>query len=311
MLETLPVSYRTLPTRKTEAVCVLTHGQDQWATALASFILAKQAGFDMRFTTADAAIPEGDVYLLPCMCGLSAIHRPAWNEIIRRVQQDGATLYLSAYDALLPDMASYAGLEVQQRRPWTASPEVSFCDGASEKLTFPPEQRFSASHREGGVTSFARPFKFVTRACGADVLAVDEDATPMFTRHRLGRGEVFVLNFGMEMVLTINPGSFEAGACDYARFYRMIAAEALKGRVLRKPDNCPALGLTEHRAQGDKVLCVGINHSPQRLVTVLEVDNKVKQITPMVGAAAEGAKGLAINLEPFDGFVIEANISPG
>ena len=120
MLAALPESYRKLPERKTEAVCVLTHGQDQWATALASFILAKQAGFDVRFATTEGPIPEGQIYLLPCMCGLSAIHRPVWSEIIRRVEQDGATLYLSAYDALLPDMSLYAGLEVQQRQPWSA-----------------------------------------------------------------------------------------------------------------------------------------------------------------------------------------------
>ena len=186
---------------------------------------------------------------------------------------------------------------------------MSFCDDEVQELTFPSEQRFSASHREGGVSDSSRPFRFITRVCGAEVLAVDQDNVPMFSRYRLGRGQVFVLNFGMEMVLTINPGAFEVGADDYARFYRLFAAEALQGRLLRKADHCRALALTEHRVENNKVVCVGTNHSTQRLATVLDVNNQVRRIKPRIGGVSERDNGLEIDIEPFDGFVIEVDVA--
>ncbi|MDZ7615310.1 MAG: hypothetical protein U5K51_17635 [Flavobacteriaceae bacterium] len=41
--------FKTLPARKTEAVCILTEGQDTWSVAYSTFVLAKQAGFDFKF----------------------------------------------------------------------------------------------------------------------------------------------------------------------------------------------------------------------------------------------------------------------
>ena len=56
-LEKLPQS---LPPRITEAVCILSHGQEQWGIAYASFILAKQAGFDEAvFLREDGTVAEG------------------------------------------------------------------------------------------------------------------------------------------------------------------------------------------------------------------------------------------------------------
>jgi hypothetical protein len=58
-----------LPARQTDAVCILSEGQDQWAIAYASFILAKQAGFDLTFRYADQPLKDASLYLLPSISG--------------------------------------------------------------------------------------------------------------------------------------------------------------------------------------------------------------------------------------------------
>ncbi len=62
-LDSLP--FEKLPPRKTDAVCILTYDQDHWKTALASFFLAKQAGFEIRFASASASLPDSGFYVMP------------------------------------------------------------------------------------------------------------------------------------------------------------------------------------------------------------------------------------------------------
>lgn len=71
-MDSLP--FESLPSRKKEAVCILTDGQDQWGVAYSSFILAKQAGFDIEFQHGSQSIKDAPLYILPSINGWT--HQP-------------------------------------------------------------------------------------------------------------------------------------------------------------------------------------------------------------------------------------------
>ena len=62
-VEKLP--FDVLPGRIVDAVCILNPRQDSWAVAYGAFILARQAGVDLKFAWVDGPIPEARAYLLP------------------------------------------------------------------------------------------------------------------------------------------------------------------------------------------------------------------------------------------------------
>ena len=67
----------------------------QWGAAYSSFILAKQAGFDLEFQYSDQPLKPSNLYLMPSVNGMSAISRRRWLELLDKVHS-GATLLLIA-----------------------------------------------------------------------------------------------------------------------------------------------------------------------------------------------------------------------
>ena len=101
MLASLPQEYRNLPPHNKQAVCVLSGDQDHWPIAFASFILAKQAGFTIRFISPEDEIPSCSLYLLPSLTGISSLSQSRWKTLTEQIYNNGGVLYLSINDALL------------------------------------------------------------------------------------------------------------------------------------------------------------------------------------------------------------------
>ncbi len=108
-LDSLP--FESLPQRRKEAVCILTDGQDQWGVAYSSFILAKQAGFDIEFQHGNQPIKDAPLYILPSIKGLTLINRRDWLGILDKVKE-GAILYVSFDQGFLSHFLEPAGIEV-------------------------------------------------------------------------------------------------------------------------------------------------------------------------------------------------------
>src|SRR2546430_869116 len=80
MLAGLP--FEKLAPRLTEAVCLVSPDQDQWAVAQSAFTLAKLAGADMNFQWSNDPLRAADVYLLPSISGTKPILRRRWLELL-------------------------------------------------------------------------------------------------------------------------------------------------------------------------------------------------------------------------------------
>lgn len=244
-LDKLP--FKTLPPRKTEAVCLLTNGQDTWGVAYSSFILAKQAGLDFQFRKAGQELPDAPLYLLPSLKGIEPLHKDYWFRLLAKVKA-GATLYLSLDDAYLPTFNGPLDVEVATNSKRPASlPFAAKLLGDSLKF-------LAASER-----------KLVLNPKQATVLAKEKDGNPVFLKASYGKGSIYLLTFPLEQNLAGQAGAFAPDQPHYATIYREIAAPLLRERVLTQAN--PAVGTTEHPLSATEKVVVLINYGPTAVTT--------------------------------------------
>ena len=283
-LQSIPL--KALPQHRTEAVCILSEGQDTWGAAFSSFILAKQAGFDLEFQYADQPLKPANLYLMPSVRGMHAVSRRRWLALLERVHE-GAVLYISHHDCLLSPFNEPLGLEVQSRQRRSGVVHVNLDD-------------------------FGDPL--VLRLCGeirldikpthAEVLGRSPDGNPVFTCAQYGLGKIYFFSLPVECELTKTPGVFhELQAQPFWKIYQRIAESVLPERVLRTLG--PALGVTEHILESGNCLVVIINYNPQPVVTDCVLKTGWKLAETWYGAAPqEAALGLNVSLPSNDALVL-------
>lgn len=270
-LDGLP--FDALPPRTTEAVCLLSSGQDHWGVAYSSFILAKQAGFDLTFCHGEQALPEAPLYLLPCLSGHLIVSRRRWLELMGRVAA-GATLYLSLDSGLPSGFEPLTGLEPQTRE----------------------RRRDRESVRWGDVTLPAwGDFKVRFKPTRAAVLASEADGTPVLTVAKLGLGRVVCCSLPLELGQTRTPGAFHGEtATDVWRVYEWFSREARASRAVSKAH--PAVAVTEHELGAGRRVVVAINHSAEAVEAGLVVAQGWRVATPLHGRLAANS-GMMLVLE--------------
>ena len=265
MARTLP----NLPQRQAEAVCILTNNQDSWAAAFSAFILAKQAGFDLRFQYVDQPLQDSDLYLVPSLCGDSGMPRRTWLSLMDRVR-DGATLYVSHQDAIFQPFRTLFGADVISRQtcPDGATIAIESAGGA-----------WSCRAKSGSRLNLS--------AHEAIVLGRHEDGAPAFLRNTVGRGTVFLLNGALEDTMSRTPNAFvHPATSDAWRLYALVAERHCAGRAIRK-DN-PFLGVTEHPVSDNERLIVAINYASRPCASAWHVAREWRLENVLAGPAPEG-----------------------
>jgi hypothetical protein len=284
-LDRLP--FDRLPPHPVEAVCLLSQNQDQWGTAYSSYILARQAGFELEFQSGEQPLQPAALYLVPSVRGINVISRRRWLELLERVRQ-GATLYLSLDDAILSGFQAAFGLEPLTRQRRT-QPEIQF--------TIP------------GAGDFRLPAAFSVdfALSGAEVLGSESNGRPAFTRFDYGKGQVFFLAAPLERALTETPGAFNAPETrDAWRIYARIGAGVLAQRAVSKTQ--PFLGVSEHALAAGQRAIIAINYSPEPLRDTLRLAPGWALAAAYRGAPQAQPGGLDLSLPANDAavFIIES-----
>lgn len=227
-----------LPENITDAVCILTKGQDTWAVAYGAFILAKKAHMDIRFADAEYELPEADVYMLPSIKGTASIPRRTYMALMDKVK-NGATLYMSLDDCLLSPFDKLTGMRVITRCHALSADMVEF----------------------GGDTfTLDSPIRICTESVGADVLAKNDKGDGVFSRFSLGKGTVYCLNYPIEYQMGVRPAVTDGeNAQPLEKLYRAMGLRS-DGRVA--DISLPTIGLTEHVISESERMLVVINYEP-------------------------------------------------
>ena len=236
-----------LPEFRRDAVCILSRNQDSWGVAYTSFILAKQAGFDLEFQTVEQPLRDADFYLLPAIGTTEPVPLGFYRALLEKVAA-GATLLVSWAGGVLQPFE-----EVFQLRPeWR------------ETHAQPWQMRFAeAPDHEPGL-EFRQSLRLVCTTTGAELLAADDAGHPVFTAGRCGNGRVLFLGVGLESELADVPGAFGgAEGGNYWRIYACAARLAGVRRLMYSGD--PRVTLTEHFHSSGKATVVAVNNSPETL----------------------------------------------
>jgi hypothetical protein len=292
LIEQLPVAQ--LPRRQTDAICILSEGQDQWAAGYGSFILGKQAGLELEFRYADQVLPDAVLYLLPCISGGRIINRRRWHELLQRVHA-GATLYVSHDNGMLSPFTEPFGFDVLGRSQRTGETRVVM-DGLSDKPSLTTRGQF----------------RLQIAPTRAEVLGrEDYSGNPVFTRATYGKGVVYFLSFPMEKELVIAPGSFHLPSAQPCwQIYKAIAQATLSRRVARKDH--PQIGLTEHPISDQQRAVVLINYAPEAVTTSLVLADHWSLVSAWHGTMPEkGVDGWSCEIGANDGIILLASRARG
>lgn len=263
----------TLPKYRRNAVCILSQGQDTWGVAFASFILAKQAGFDIEFQYAKQPLKEADAYILPSIATDTAIYQYRYKELLAKVEA-GASLFVT-----------WAGGGLQPfEKVFGARPEWRYQEAAPRSVTL-----------EGTSITLTQSLRMGLSAPNAAVCATDEKGMPVLTLGRYGKGQVAFLASGIENELAPKPKAFLPEATPAWRFYAWFAKVAGIQRILRSND--PFITCTEHFIDAKHAYVIAVNNTPEARAFSPSLAPGWTIVKPLVGSLDGVPANSAIILE--------------
>ncbi|WP_354040336.1 hypothetical protein [Devosia sp. UYZn731] len=259
--------FDTLPSPASEAICLLTHNQDDWAVAYSSYVLAKQAKLEIAFRHIEQTIPEAKVYLLPSLQGANGVPRRKWLELLERVKS-GATLYVSLGDGIVSGFNEATGVVLHTRAKSAGGVSMALSDGTVMVLPGGDELHIEAQ--------------------SAQILGTRGDnGSPLYWKNQYGLGTIFVVAAPLESQLTTTPRAFGDGSPDYWKIYAAVAENAGQSRPVRIVD--PNIAVTCHDVGAGRWIICAINHSGQSRHISVELDAGMTVTTIWRGAAADKA----------------------
>lgn len=271
MLDSLP--FDVLPDRKIDAVCI-TPSNSQWPGASIAFVLAKQAGFDITFRHFTQSIPEAPIYIIPSIEGWAPLYREVYDFVLDRVENHGASLYISTDSGLLTTFEQVTGLRsLGMRKSGVRNTGHFKLDGETVSLDY-------VCNKE-----------LLSEAIDAEVLAKNDAGNVVYARHSYGKGYVYLLGFGLETYLYNRNLTFSTGNMPpYYKIYAEFAKEAIEARILRAGDTI--IGVTEHPTDDGNAIIIAVNYGDKPVNPQFKVKEGYK-LTVVYGSAEtiEGCNG--------------------
>ena len=233
-----------LPDKDVDAACVLTYNSgigNYMGEAAASYIMAKQAGFDMMITYCEQPLPDVSVYIVPCAEGWSCMDKQTYDALLKKAE-NGANVYFSVSDGCFADFEGRFGLRSFGMRNNSDVKEVDF-----------GEYSFKIKHEK----------EYLLKSIGAEVLAEDKNGNIIFSRNKIGNGYFYFLNFPLERVVYNSENQLsDANKYPYYKIYEKVAENVLQKKLVRSL--CPDIGVTQHKLNDNEYIIVALNYSDKK-----------------------------------------------
>lgn len=223
----------SLPKPKSDAACILTHGQDQLGVGYASYVFARQCGMNIDFHFYDEQLCDCEYYILPSYTGINIMNKDKYLALIDKVKC-GATLFISYNGGILSGFEKLTGLSVIE----------------TEQGNFNGKTVISGCEIE-----YSQKSKLLLDATTANVLAKDSDGNPVLSCNNLGLGKVYFCAFAPEALSVCKNSAFTQ---DMHEIYRLCFSDILSNKPMKSKNDL--LFVTEHY-KNDELYCVISNYS--------------------------------------------------
>jgi hypothetical protein len=278
----------------------MSHVQESWTVAYSAYILAKQSGFDIRFTDPDDKIPDSEFYMLPSIKSVNCISRRQWEDLLNRVK-NGASLYISFSNVFISSFKDIVGLEIVEREIRTAPYKVNFEDSI---ITLP-------AVKDG----YEDPYRYSFNNNGAEVILTEHDGNPFLVKNSYGKGTIFTMMSSIEFFSSYKQGAFDDEANDLSNFYKLIFNQVIEKKLVIKDKKLNNVAVSEHVIDEHTTVCTIINHDRIEVQSSLKLHEKVRKATVLRGNVENKGDSsqfencpqtrLHFTLDPNDAAVIE------
>ena len=230
-----------------DAVCVLPRGE-KLVTAEGAYVLAKQAGLNIKIVNCETTIPEADAYIMPCCSGWQVTYRRTWDFLLERVHNHGAKLLVTNNGGHFTQFEEVFGI-----RSWGMS------NGSAHTAKF-----------DFGEIRYQNTKELKLESIGAEILATNEEGNPIFFRNRFGKGDIYFLDFGVEQyACSFVDGLDPERNQPLYRIYKQFAGDLTDRHVVTTEN--PFIGLTQSRNEDGSYLVTAINYSDKDRAPQLEI----------------------------------------
>lgn len=280
---------RTLPPHRTNACVIVPREIPEGVKQLnnimrATYILAKQANIDVRFSYALDPIPNAKLYILTGLTHNKTITKQRLDELLDKVKA-GATLYLSLDSGLFRQLPEITGVEFACREIVNKVETVSIND------------QYLPIHTQ---------YFYHPENIRAESLAICENDEPVFFKYALGKGFVYLLTLPLEKHLSETPNVFsKEDTPPYHEIYRELACCAGIRRLC--DSDHPYVRLTEHPIDENHAYIFAINYSSNSAHTKLSLSEGFYISESIYGASPQNGH---LSLQACDGalFIVSKNI---
>jgi len=278
-LASLPQDLQVLPPRQVDAVVLVSEKENAWSSALGAFMLSRQAGFDVRFASAEKLpLPEAKLYIMPSGSECDPYSLEAWNAAIACARAGATVLVSKGHQTRYSGILEATGNEIDQF--YTRSRDVSFA------LKYYPGHRIDAHDSTCTVIT----------SKNSEVLGASADGQVMVTAKRLEKGTVVFCNFPIESDSVARTDCF-CGEKVNPRYLIYAAAAKIAGisRVVEKES--PNVGLTEHRTSRGTTVIVAVNYNDFDVTCPIRIKGTLERVfrgTVAADAITFGANDVAV-----------------
>ncbi len=213
-----------------------------------SYILAKQANFDVNFSYILDAIPDSPLYIIPSIKTSKSCPKNRLDELLNKVE-NGAVLYMCADTGLFRQVPQITGVEIAYR----------------EKISAPKTVNINGNALPINTTYF-----YKIENADAEVVATDENGEGVLFKHKLGKGYIYFLTLPLESYLSEKSGAFfKENQPSYDLIYRELAKTAGISRVCDSSN--PYIRLTEHIIDDNSLYICAINYNNKTETSTLSI----------------------------------------
>ena len=193
----------------------------------------------MNFAYLDMESPKADAYFLPSLSLYGEPTKHLQKELLRRVYEDGATLYISMDGGMMSEFAEVTGFELVAKSRAVETAKVSL---GGKDIELYPE------------------FLMQLKALSAKTLVSDQNGNPVFGVNEWGKGKIYFLNSPIEYLAATKTAIIDGA--NHQPYYEFYKAMNIKNSAKIAQKQSAFIGVTEHKFEEGTYLSV-INYLPE------------------------------------------------